>query len=221
MDKGQGTRDNEESGKNPSRVFAKLGIVHRPSSISVLYGLVLAGGRSTRMGTDKGALSYHGRPQVEHCFELLSPFCAEVFVSTRPGQPTTGHPEILDRFAGEGPWVGIVSAMTIHPNAAWLVLACDMPFVDGRVLEKLIRARDPSKVATAYRANDGRAEPLCAIYEPRACRLLTGGNGSLRHVLSNAPVVLVDPDRHGLLANVNRLDERSLVLETLTAGRGA
>ena len=77
----------------------------------------------------------------------------------------------MDSVAGEGPIVGIRSALAANPNVAWLVLACDLPFLSDAALSQLLRERDPAAVATAYRStHDGLPEPLCAIWEPAAAR---------------------------------------------------
>src|ERR1043165_9907531 len=140
---------------------------------AALFGLVLAGGASSRMRSDKALLEYHGQPQVRWAFDLLSKFCAATFVSVRPDQredpSRAGLPQIVDRQPGIGPIAGISAALLEHPKAAWLVLACDLPFLTGQTLQHLIAQRDASKVATAYRsAHDGLPEPLCAIWEPAA-----------------------------------------------------
>ena len=73
---------------------------------AVLFGLVLAGGASTRMKRDKAALAYHGKPQVQWAYDLLSEFCAATFVSVRPDQrdePTRATlPQIVDRLTPQG-----------------------------------------------------------------------------------------------------------------------
>jgi len=135
-----------------------------------LRGLVLAGGLSTRMQSDKALLDYHGKPQVEWAAELIAPFCVSVHVSVRAGftEPTVaGLPVIVDEHHDAGPIAGIAAAQRAHPDAAWLVVACDLPFLDAATLEHLVSHRDPARAATAYRsAYDGLPEPLCAIWEP-------------------------------------------------------
>lgn len=138
-----------------------------------LRGLVLAGGRSTRMQRDKALLSYHGRAQVEVAVELVSRCCPETYVSARPGQwtdsPLAALPQVSDTLLDCGPTGGILSAMRTQPEAAWLVVACDLPYLGEETLRDLVRQRDPFKVATAYTStHDGFPEPLCAVYEPRA-----------------------------------------------------
>jgi molybdopterin-guanine dinucleotide biosynthesis protein A len=131
-----------------------------------IFGLVLVGGRSTRMGRDKAALEYGGKPQAVAAFELLSKCCSKVFLSCRQGQ-NADLPAIHDVVENIGPMGGIVSAFHDYPDKAWLVLACDLPFLTEATLRDLIARRDASQLATAFRsAHDGLPEPLCAIYEP-------------------------------------------------------
>lgn len=142
-------------------------------NIPLIYGLVLAGGRSLRMKRDKSLLHYHGKSQVAHCFELLSQYCDEVYLSNREDQSSLKEhnkfPQIHDKFYGIGPLGGILSAMTQKPQAAWLVLACDLPFIDHFMLKNLLACRAVKKYATAYVSmpHPGEPEPLCAIYEPK------------------------------------------------------
>ncbi len=140
-----------------------------------LYGLVLAGGRSTRMRRDKAALAYQGRTQLERAMALLSAHVARAFVSVRADQGSDAvrarFAQIRDAHENLGPIAGVLAAQAQHPEAAWLVLACDLPLLDEATLAHLLRARDPARSATAYRSShDGLPEPLCAIYEPRSRR---------------------------------------------------
>ena len=136
-----------------------------------LYGLVLTGGKSSRMGRDKAALEYGGQLQADRAFELLTMVCERVFVSARKDQSDlpgrAGRPQIHDVVENIGPAGGMLSAFKTHPECAWLVLACDLPFLSEGVLRDLIAKRRADQIATAYRSeNDGLPEPLCAIYEP-------------------------------------------------------
>lgn len=183
---------------------------------AVLFGLVLAGGASTRMKRDKAALAYHGKPQVQWAFELLSEFCAATFVSVRPDQrdePTRATlPQIVDRQPGIGPIAGITAALAEHPKAAWLVVACDLPFITAQTVQNLIAQRDPQRVATAYRSNhDSLPEPLCAIWEPAAREPLQAyiatGKQCPRKFLINSNTLLLDLPNARALDNVNTAEE--------------
>ena len=181
-------------------------------AVPPLFGLVLAGGASTRMGRDKAALAYHGRSQLEWTYELLSEVCAATFVSVRPDQrddPTRAmFPQVVDLQPGIGPIAGITAALQQHPKAAWLIAACDLPFMTHGVLTQLIKQREPSAIATAYRsAHDALPEPLCAIWEPAAraplMAYVAAGKQCPRKFLINAETKLLDLPEARALDNVN------------------
>jgi molybdopterin-guanine dinucleotide biosynthesis protein A len=177
-----------------------------------LYGLVLAGGRSTRMQRDKAGLEYAGHSQLERAVELVTPLVERVFVSVRPDQ--TGDPlrarfaQIVDSGEVSGPIAGILAAQSRHPDVAWLVLACDLPLLSRETLRHLLRSRRVRQQATAYRSShDGLAEPLCAIYEPSSREALrahvASGRDCPRKFLINADTALLDQPDPGALDNVN------------------
>ncbi|MCB0546273.1 MAG: NTP transferase domain-containing protein [Phaeodactylibacter sp.] len=177
-----------------------------------LYGLVLAGGKSERMGQDKGMIDYHGLPQRDYLAELLRHFCTESFISCRPDQSEKVHNALPDTFTGLGPFGGILSAFRERPDAAWLVVACDLPLLDEHTISQLVGFRNPSKVATAFNSPSGEfPEPLIAIWEPRAypilLQFLTQGYSCPRKVLINSNVELLDAQRPEALRNVNKPDE--------------
>lgn len=138
-----------------------------------IYGLVMAGGRSRRMGQDKALFHYHnGQTQLEYCYRLLKSFCTNSFISVRQEQALSGEysgfNSISDHFLDLGPLGGILSSMKTYPHAAFLVLAIDMPAVDERILTRLLEGRNPFRYATAFQSHAGDfPEPLCTIYEPK------------------------------------------------------
>lgn len=140
---------------------------------SQLSGLILAGGKSTRMKSDKAFLNYHGIPQAEYVFNMISSICSETFFSIREGQNQNDYfkkfPSIVDdsKYANSGPLGGIISAMKLYPDNLWLIIACDLPFLTINTVKHLVNNRDPLKKATAFiSSSDHLPEPLCAIYEP-------------------------------------------------------
>jgi molybdopterin-guanine dinucleotide biosynthesis protein A len=181
-----------------------------------VFGLILTGGASTRMQRDKAVLQYHGKTQLEWAFELASGLCTATFVSVRPDQrldAARAHfPQVVDRQPGAGPIAGIAAALEAQPKAAWLVLACDLPFLTAAVLSRLMDERDPLRVATAYRsAHDGLPEPLCAIWEPHSreavLAYLAAGKQCPRKFLINSDAKLIDLPDARALDNVNTLAE--------------
>jgi molybdenum cofactor guanylyltransferase len=195
------------------------------SNAAPIYALVLAGGRSTRMQRDKAALTYHGRTQLEWAVSLLQPHAQRVFVSVRPDQ--TSDPvrarfdQIVDTHENVGPIAGIMAAQAKHPHVAWLVLACDLPFLDNATLTHLIALRQPQRLATAYRSShDGLPEPLCAIYEPASREALLAhvakGKDCPRKFLINSDVQLIDEPNPHALDNVNTPDEYGSAVTALS-----
>lgn len=193
-----------------------LGHLREPLARTPVHGLVLAGGRSTRMGLDKATLNYHGQDQLSHAVGLVRSFCPQVWVSCRADQAAEPHlapfPRIHDSVLDCGPTGGILSAMRAHPEAAWLVLACDLPYLGPPILQHLLAERRPFQVATAYRsAHDGLPEPLCALYEPRArarlFQFLGQGYECPRKMLINSLVHLLDLPDPRALDNINHPGE--------------
>jgi len=190
-----------------------------------IYALVLAGGQSKRMQRDKAVLVYHGRTQLEWAVSFLQPHVERVFVSVRPDQ--TNDPvrarfeQIVDTESNLGPIAGIMAAQAKHPDVAWLVLACDLPFLDEGTLTTLIAARDPQRLATAFRSShDVLPEPLCAIYEPASREAIlahvASGKNCPRKFLINSDVKLLDEPNPHALDNVNTPDEYGSAIAALS-----
>ena len=145
-----------------------------------LHGLVLAGGRSSRMGRDKAALVHpDGRSLARRCCDLLREAgCESVVLSLRHDQEIPAGLDDLEIVrdpagASHGPIAGIVTGMLLHPDADWLVLACDLPRIDLLTLTHLVSSKQPADTFLAYRSeSDALPEPLCALYAPAALPVL-------------------------------------------------
>lgn len=204
--------------------LADLILTRLRAAAAPLYGLVLVGGRSARMRADKASLVYHGKPQAEHCLDLLATHCAQSFLSCREDQAGAagfaGMPQIHDTFLDMGPLGGILSALRAHRRAAFLVVACDLPFLDRPTLAALVAGRDPLKIATAFSGSqEGLPEPLCAIYEPgsygRMLQLMGQGVSCPRKFLLNSSSrILTPPDLRSLI-NANDPEAYSQALRAL------
>lgn len=144
------------------------------SSYSKLNAVVLVGGKSLRMGKDKSLLKYHdNKSQWQHTVSMLEKLVDTVYISVRKGQKLD-YPNLLeDKVAGLGPFGAILTALETYPEEAFLVLATDLPFMDTKTLEFLIKNRNPQKNATALQAeNKDYPEPLAAIWEPKSVPIL-------------------------------------------------
>ncbi|MDB5007407.1 MAG: mobA [Mucilaginibacter sp.] len=181
----------------------------------VLNGLVLAGGKSERMGFDKGAVNWHGKEQRYHMADLLKPFCNEVFISCRQDQQQDidpGYLSAMDTFTGLGPYGAILSALREKSDSAWLVVACDLPLLSVNTLQYLVANRNTSSIATTYQSpHDNLPEPLITIWEPKSYPVLLSflaqGYSCPRKVLINSEITLLNAPDPDDLTNVNTPDE--------------
>ena len=179
----------------------------------VLNGLVLAGGKSQRMGHDKGLITYYQKPQQEHVYELIDAFCDTTFLSIRTDQTLDNDlATIKDAFVGLGPFGAILSAFKEYPNHAWLVVACDLPLLNEASISTLLENRNPSKIATAFlNPATGFPDPLVTIWEPKSYpilyQFLAQGYSCPRKVLINSDIELVDLPDPSILKNVNNPEE--------------
>lgn len=166
-----------------------LNEAYSPASLT---GVVLCGGQSTRMGTDKAFIKYHQSEQVYHVQQLLFPLCDDVVISCNAEQKeklannTVVIPDETT-FAGAGPMTGVLSVFQQNHNQALLVAGCDYPFLTSADIQSLIEAREAEYDAVCFKNEDGFAEPLLAIYEPQTAikmrEYFNSGQTSLRHFL--------------------------------------
>lgn len=179
--------------------------------IAPIQGLVLAGGKSTRMGTDKGTLNFYGKNQRDVAIELLEKNHLKTYLSVREEQEIGIENKITDKFVGLGPFGAICSAFQENPDVAWLVLATDLPFVNDEVIKLLLKHRNPSKVATAIKGKNSQfPEPLITIWEPKSYTLLLNylaqGYSCPRKVLLNSDIEIVEVD-DDFIRNINTPEE--------------
>ncbi len=185
-----------------------------------LYGLVLAGGKSTRMGKDKVSMRYHGNmPQYEYIANLMQPFCEKVFFSASDAEnsPFEGVNEehiIYDEFSNLGPLSGILTAFKKYPNTSFLVMAVDLPLADEKSVRKLTENRNSNYYATCYGNSEGEPEPLFAIWEGTAYPLLLKSFLNAvqcpRSILKSVDYCAVRPDDSAVITNVNTPEEAEI-----------
>jgi molybdopterin-guanine dinucleotide biosynthesis protein A len=181
-----------------------------------VFGLVLAGGESRRMGSDKALLTRDGQSQLAYAVELLECCVDKVFVSTRPDQRDEGerarYDQIVDRYENIGPVAGILAALDEYPDVDWIIVACDLPNIEKATIETLLAQRNGSQPFTAYRSShDGLPEPLCAVYHSGCTeivqRFVDDGINCPRKILIRSETLLLDQPDPRSLDNVNTPDD--------------
>lgn len=187
-----------------------------------LYGLVLVGGKSTRMKKDKSSLVYGELDQKSRCYQLLTFFCQKTFLSYRPGQEVDSSlPALLDQDSNIGPAAGLLSAYSTFPEHSWLIIACDFPHLDSSTLQKLVESHHPKSPATVLCDPDTQQpQPLIGIWTPVALQALQdqvhAGQCSLQKTLRTLPVQTLFPDTSKVLFNSNTPDDYQTALKNLT-----
>lgn len=195
-----------------------------------LGGVVLAGGRSRRMGTDKALLPFADTTLLGHVVRRLRTCCDPVYVVASALQRGCGPdvPVVADRWPGLGPLAGIEAGLRACPTPCAAVVACDLPFVQPALLTGLADLLEG--VDAAVPVTD-RPHPLCAVYRRDAAQvaeaILRAGGGSVRQLLARIRVRYVpeevlrgwDPDLLSFV-NVNTPADYLAALARVRPGEG-
>ncbi|MDP2730784.1 MAG: molybdenum cofactor guanylyltransferase [Dehalococcoidales bacterium] len=135
-----------------------------------ITSVILAGGKNLRLGRNKALESINGKSLIERVIERLSPLSNRILIVTsREGVdlPVAGKAEILaDIYPGKGPLGGIYTGLTASRSSRCIVVACDMPFLNTRLLGYMVKlSRDFDAVVP--RLDGEMLEPLHAIYSKK------------------------------------------------------
>ena len=191
-----------------------------------VYGLVLAGGQSRRMGRDKALLQRGGQSQLAFAMSVVTECVDRVFVSTRVDQTNDAEraqfDQIVDRYDDMGPVAGILTALEDYPEVDWLVVACDLPNISVETMQLLLRNREGEQAFTAYRSShDDLPEPLCAVYRSGCTdivrQFVNDGIHCPRKILIRSDTLLLEQMDPKSLDNVNTPDDlRNSLLQANT-----
>lgn len=139
-----------------------------------ITGIILAGGKSERMGTDKGLLLFKGKPFISHIYEAMKPIVGNniIVVSSNAAYDKLKYNRIEDLIADKGPIGGLYTALKQSKTKLNLVLSVDVPLITTELLEWLLKNNDESYLMTQLQAHE-KASPLIAVYD-RALRIPLG-----------------------------------------------
>ncbi|GAA3590666.1 molybdenum cofactor guanylyltransferase [Flavivirga amylovorans] len=130
-----------------------------------ITGIILAGGKSSRMGTDKGFLMLNKKPFIQHSIDALKPLVSEIIiVSDHTDYDSLGYKRVTDTIKDAGPVAGICSGLEASNTNYNLVLSCDIPLIKTEILEKLIANIDADSDIIQIESN-GKTMPLIALYK--------------------------------------------------------
>lgn len=182
--------------------------------------IVLAGGGSRRMGTDKTRLSLAGRTLLDHILSRARGRFGEILVSVPPNGPgkVLGFPSVLDERNGFGPMEGIRRGLEIASHTTCFILACDIPEIDFCLVERLLRKIDPFDIAVPV-SPDGTVEPLFGAYRNSVKtdveRLLAEGRRSVLELFDICRTAYVPLAAEEKLINLNTPEDVHRYLSSL------
>jgi len=175
-----------------------------------VFGCILIGGRSSRMGSPKHLLWHEGKTWLERTAGVLRQVADDVVVvgAGEVPQSMADHVRLPDAPDAEGPMAGLLAAMRWNPRASWLAVSCDLPFLSADALRWLLSTRSPGVWGTLPRLHGNETvEPLLAHYDFRARGLLEDLAASrdfhINHVAADAKVSTPLPDPHIVAAWTN------------------
>ncbi|MBC7466456.1 MAG: molybdenum cofactor guanylyltransferase [Bdellovibrio sp.] len=186
-----------------------------------MYGLVLSGGKSSRMQQDKGALIFQGQTLRDRTFKNLDTICKHVFYSLRDDQllePNLRKLDrdqiILDQLLDIGPAAALLAAHEKFPTENWFIVACDFPLATPECFLNLAEhfsVASSDNEVICYSHPDGTPEPLLAVWRPSALDRLKKSvqnqiTGPLHTLRKSNPLILA-PHKSEWLTNTNTPDE--------------
>lgn len=188
-----------------------MAVTEKNNIITNTYGLVLCGGNSSRMGTDKSMLQYYDKPQRYHVYDMLLPFCEKVFISCNNVQENkmeAGYPFLTDmeEYNNTGPMAALLTAFTKYPTKNILLAGCDYPFLSSADIKDFSAVCNHAPAAF-YNDADQVYEPLLAWYPFQVFDELKNRHASkqysLQHFLKDNKAVKFYPGNEKSMVSVD------------------
>ena len=174
-----------------------------------ITGIILAGGKSSRMGTDKGFLKLNNKLFIEHIIDALKPLVSTtIIVSNLKNYDVFGLQRVNDDIENTGPLAGIYSGLKTSKTEYNLVLSCDVPLINKRVLQQLLDAVE-SDIDIVQIESQGQQMPLIALYKKQCesifLKLLLNNERRLHKAVSvcNSKSIVINPEDDIYTTNIN------------------
>jgi len=192
-------------------------------ALAPVYGLVMAGGHSSRMGMDKALIYYHDCPQWKYMTDLFPSGVDRSFLSIRSDQQeyfAGKAPYIVDAHTEKGPMGGIWTAQQAFPDVAWLVLGIDLPLLTTHSLTHLLSQRSPQQLGISLCLPTANTyEPMASLWEPQSGKAvataLAEGKLSLRRLMQQLHFARTPILAPGELHNANTPEEQEAIKRLL------
>jgi len=177
-----------------------------------ITGLILAGGKSSRIGSDKGFLLLNNKPFIQHIIDALQPLVNDIIIiSNNADYNIFNLKRVTDLIENAGPLAGIYTGLYHSNTKNNLVLSCDVPLINTEILKKLTNNIDEN-VDIIQLESKGKTMPLIALYK-KHCRskfleLLQQDEKRLRFAVKQCKVktIVLNKELEKFTANVNTLN---------------
>ncbi|MEW5805753.1 MAG: molybdenum cofactor guanylyltransferase [Acidobacteriota bacterium] len=197
----------------------------------MITGIILAGGKSRRMGRDKGLMELGGRKIVERIIDALIPSVSEILIITDRTDDYSflNHPILEDLHKGKGPLAGIYTGLLNSRTDGNFIAGCDYPLLEPDFVRRVIEIFEHSLSSEGFEILipevDGKIHPLCSIYRRRCLASIKDNlqRGDLRvqslcrkaktHFIKGSELAGLDIERN--LFNLNRPEELAKLMELL------
>jgi molybdopterin-guanine dinucleotide biosynthesis protein A len=184
-----------------------------------ITGIILSGGKSSRMGTDKGFLIFEGKPLVQHSIEALKPLVSNtIIISDNVDYDIFGLKRIEDIIENAGPLAGIYSGLKYSSTEYSLVLSCDVPLIKTKILEKLIHDIDDDSEVIQIESK-GKNMPLIALYKKQCehtfLKLLNEGERRLQYAANQCKVknIVLNEEEELFARNINTPEQLKAIIK--------
>jgi len=177
-----------------------------------LTGIILAGGKSLRMGQDKGLMSLNGKPMIQYVIDTIQPLVNEIIIiANQKEYQTFGFPVYEDDLKEQGPLAAICTGLKFSKTQKNLILSCDVPFINEELLNLLIKNSEDAAVVIPEQ--NGRTHQLIGIYN-RSCltpfqKELAKGNRKIKWAIEQLNYKVVDANHidKKMFNNLNSKDD--------------
>lgn len=139
-----------------------------------LTGIILSGGKSSRMGMEKGLVDFQGKPLISYAVSVLESIVDSIIIGANnelDSYKKFGHQVVEDEIRGIGPIGGLLSTLRHADTQKNIVISCDMPFINSELLRYLFQNMGDADVVVATQGPN-KTEPLCGVYSQKAIPII-------------------------------------------------
>jgi len=175
-----------------------------------ITGILIIGGKSSRMKQDKALLNYRGKPMAQWAVECLQAFCDKVIVASNVAEHARFGQECVSDVIGDGPIAGLYAGLKNSTTPWNFVLPADMPLVNSFVLEKLLDFKNDYDAVVAVDGT-GKIHPLVGLYNKSIVDLIeseiTRGKYSVMNILDQINVKMLQFESTEVFKNINAKED--------------